>query len=91
MMSVCRLRTTQSSSATRPRCGNSSLIGKPDSPCCEKRKGEAIRGSTSVPRRWTAETLFPWSTAKRGLGSNVSTCEKPPVRKTKIRCLARAG
>src|SRR5580698_7673456 len=50
----------------------------------EMRKGEASRGSTSVPRRWMAETLFPWSTARRGLESNVSTCEKPPVRKTKI-------
>ena len=57
-----------------------------------ERNGEAIRGSMSLDlRRWTAETLLPCVDRSRGLGSNVSTCENPPVRKTKIRCLARAG
>ena len=41
MMSVCRLRITHSSSATVPRWGNSSLIGRPDWPCCKKRNGNS--------------------------------------------------
>ena len=84
-------RMTAISSACRAVRENNSLISKPDSPCRSNLNGD---GSAAPVLRSVASVLgtgLPAYRASAGLGSNVSTCEGPPLRKKWITRLARAG
>ena len=84
-MSVCSDRMMQSSSTMAPRLGKSSLTISPLFPWGVNRKGEGRRGTWATPRRLNPSTIFPLSRCRAGLGSKVSTWEKPPVRNTLMR------
>src|SRR5262245_12119823 len=55
-----------------------------------------LRNSFSYPGRlrvsgWSKATCLPWSAISRGLGSNESTCDTPPLMNRRITDFALAG
>src|SRR5665213_1047316 len=85
---------THRSSAQPATLGNNSLTSRPDCPCLANLNGEArhvlvLYFLTSLE---TSRSIgLPLSRARRGLGSNVSTCDGPPGMKRKMTRLARAA
>ena len=71
-----------------PRCGNSSLTIRPDSAARREPERRAQQRLLARAAQVAAATdLAVVGLVSFGLGSNVSTCENPPVRKTTIRLL----
>src|SRR5436190_11876099 len=91
-MSVYIERMKQMSSTHSPTYGNSSLTSIPALPYFLNVKGERI----SAPVLRSVATLppgrgWPWNLSSIGLGSKLSTCDRPPFMNRKMTCLARAG
>src|SRR5215467_3680116 len=91
-MSVYIDRIQQMSSAIWPTLGNSSLTSMPHCPYFLNWNGE--RSREPVLRSVRMAPLgrgWPWYLSSIGLGSKLSTCERPPFMNRKMMCLARAS
>ena len=77
-MSVCSVRITHRSSAIVPRCGNSSLIIRPDWPQGRNRNGEPMQRAVAAFRRPAGRRTEP---ACRDAGSSRLVVEGIDVRK----------
>ena len=86
MASVRIERMMASSSATPPKCGNSSEISYPARPCflkanCGRRQVSFCPCNCAMDWPAVNESGIGWrsSLANSGLGSNVSKCDGPPA------------
>ena len=93
MLSATMERMTQRSSMQPATWGNSSLTSMPLWPCLPNLNGDGSRlpGPGAHQLRLLERQRLAAFWARRGLGSNVSTCDGPPDMKRKITRLARAG
>src|SRR5579862_9196115 len=85
-------RTTQMSSMLSATCGNNSLTSMPLRPYFLNLKGEG--NAAPVLRsvgRFSIGSNLPAYLSSDGLGSNVSTCDGPPLQKMWMTRLAFAG
>src|SRR4051812_44843883 len=79
--SACIERMMHMSSTHAARLGNRSLTSTPLLPCFANLKGEANAAPVFRSVRRLSGIGLPWNFARAGLGSKVSTCDGPPLRK----------